>query len=218
MNKNTVDLRYFFDPQAIDELRTQPFNFQGKTIAGNGKIIIAAPIDESYKEYSTSDLSEPWIKVLAAIAGIPDQQLSFLPDDFQIPTPPTCPTCMGTGKVSLEECPECAGAGAVFWQTGNHQYSSCCHNCHGSGEVANLKTTQACPDCNGIAKIFTHSIKYQKEIFGVLINTLFFYPFKNCQQLRIAPSFDYRALLFSADKYTGLLLGIESTKTITLED
>lgn len=199
-----IDIRYFFNPEICRKELKKPFNFQGRTIAGDGARIISVPELDEYEELSKEGLAA--MTGLIKFLGCLDKEHDFLPlpEDFKFPEPKKCATCRGQGKAFREACRECEGEGSLEFYTPQNNYSPTCKTCDGDGTLIFRGGTADCPVCNGTAVGFLERY-YPVHVYEFKVNALLLHPLKDLDA-RFAVTED--RLIFRCGEAKGLIMGM----------
>jgi hypothetical protein len=128
-----------------------PFNFEGRTIASNGHILISIPQEEGHPKIVDH--------LIAPVSKILDQDgFKFQPiQDIEFPDPLICSACDGGGKAEFEECKECRGCGSAEASNDYHTYDVLCRSCDGNGYIVFSSKDMDCRLCNGRGNIYNRS-------------------------------------------------------------
>lgn len=141
---------------------TTPFNFEGRTMACDGHVLISMPQKDEHR-----DIYESLKENISTLLNIEGFSFSKLSNDIQLPRTTSCTTCKGTKKVSLTKCKECEGEGEVSFETDYSDYDVCCKSCDGDGSVTKVGTGGVCDNCKGFGDAFE---KWETvEVSGVTV-------------------------------------------------
>lgn len=200
----TLKLEDFCDPTDHREYLHRPFQFDGKTIACNGHVMLILPDNGEYKP--ATDLHEKNIEALKkTINSFEELQFQPAPNNIAFPVEVDCPTCRGLGKATRERCPECFGEGEVDFRNDHNRYSFTCRTCEGDGEIIIKGGDTDCADCRGHGKIFPKETS-RVAVYGMGVNANYLKLIINEQGLEIAIKKASSQLFFRAGDAQGIIM------------
>ena len=145
---NLEQLSKYCDINPNREYLWAPFNFNGRSIATNGEILISAP-----EIVGLDDIPE---KIKDRVDGLLSIEGDFEPvsPDVEIPASDPCKTCNSSGKVSWAECEECGGEGDALAENDYNEYHVNCKSCDGEGGKKIAGDDIRCERCHGTGNYY----------------------------------------------------------------
>jgi len=201
-----MDFRHFLNLNSDRQEFTEPFVFQGQTIAANNVSMICFKSDKKYQKISENN---QWMVAFLtkAFKALEKNKNNASPlPKIKIPKPDECDECKGTGLLIQRECHECDAEGIVFWETKYNNYSATCLSCYGEGEITIAGRGENCIYCNGLKTRFY--TQYPTYIEGLKIDMALLYPIKDIPGLKVAVPDHKKELLFYGDNCSGLVMGM----------
>ena len=204
MHLNPID---FCDKGDLREYLNTPFNALGHTIASNGHIMLASPLDLTYRpikihQKENRAFFEGLKKHLTEI-----ETAHYTPaPTFTYPGKAYCPHCGNTGKAIINTCPECNGLGVVDLENDHNTYSCDCMTCGSHGEISHIGGTQDCPRCDGSGYRYPNNATV--KVHGLKINVHYLQKITNAPALQISISPDTGMLCFKTGNQSGVIMGM----------
>lgn len=200
----TLNLNHFCDPEEKRLHCRQPFNWNGKTVATNGHIVVFAP------EQPLADLYE--LTPNLCPTNLLDLYEKTHAAEF-VPMPPglpietiKCDFCNRTGKCTTNTCDECDGDGEIVFHTKYHRYDWDCESCSGEGIIYKPGGDIDCHFCYGKGNhpVFMSS----QPIIGVPIQNRYLTLIMDLPDLFIAAvdMHERKALAFKNLTYSGMIM------------
>ncbi len=182
------DVRYYLN---------QPFNFEGRTIATNGHLMIAIPKVGKYEE-----IYDGLIGKISELLKPNNFTFSAFDYDLKMPEKTACTFCKGTTKVTIENCQECDGDGEVEAETDFNTYVCDCKSCDGDGHTSIAGKGLDCHQCDA-GSVYDDSASV--KVCGVNINPNYYKLLSTIDGLAVHGS-GY-LLHFQAGETKGVIMG-----------
>jgi hypothetical protein len=146
----SIDIQKFCASNDGREYLKTPFQFDGKTTATNGHMLIVAEGAEvditNHPPAEVLDRMSSWLAEPTPLEWMPLSSV-VIPDGV------LCGTCNGAGEMFravYAECGECNGTGSMYCDM-NHEHD--CNECDGEGEIETDEVSgtekDVCPTCEG---------------------------------------------------------------------
>jgi len=133
----------------IREHFNAPFNFDGRTIACNGHMMIAIPAVPGY-----ADIEESVISGIVNLLQPCEFDFAPLPIDITFPKTGRCAVCRGSKKSTVTKCEECNCQGTVEFENDHNNYNHTCKTCDGEGYETAAGVGGDCHACLGYGNNF----------------------------------------------------------------
>lgn len=127
-------LRQFLEPESSLGRYRAPMAWEDQLVFTDGRIMVSVPATG----HSLADAIPCTVKHLSAFQQRGEQASPYFPLQVTLPDPRPCPSCEGTGKVTV--CSYCEGQGCIQCnETGtvhgdDNGLSQDCFNCDGTGQ------------------------------------------------------------------------------------
>jgi DnaJ-class molecular chaperone len=175
-----------------------PFNFEGRTFAGNGHAMLSVQ-----EEAGHPDIDESLKKVMTSFLDTDSLLFIPLPANLNLPEATRCEKCRGTAKITVTQCKECVGEGVISFENDHNSYECNCKTCDGAGDETAIGVGSDCYECIG------YGTSYERfstiDIHGVTIETRYARLLSSIPNLEI--SGDDNKLYFRSLDVRGAVLG-----------
>ena len=125
-----------------------PFNFNGRSMATNGHLLISAP-----EIAGLDDIAER-IKDRVGMLLNTEGDFEPIPPDLELPDTAPCAACHSSGKVSWIEREECDGEGEALAENDYNEYCVDCKSCGGEGGKKIAGDDIRCERCHGTGNCY----------------------------------------------------------------
>jgi len=197
---NIIKIENYFNPSDIRPDFRSPFNYNGRTIATDGRALLSVPINDRFNDHS-GKLNKKLNEIFTAI-----READFKPiPKLEMPEPTNCKCCKGSGRAQRNKCPECDGEGEVDAETDyNTYYGLECITCKGDGHVVSLESNDDCPECRGKGKLIKSDIPI--HIKGMHVSMGLLEKILKADGIEIAANPTKSMLLFKGGEAEGALM------------
>ncbi|MEH6347749.1 MAG: hypothetical protein V7785_21825 [Bermanella sp.] len=196
-----MDIQQWCAKQDVRDYLKSPFNFNGKTLASNGHVLIAVP-----ERAGLPSIYEGLKKGVTKLLQIDGWEFSALDYQLELPEKVECEACKGHKKITVNECKECNGEAVVCFENDFSDYTCDCASCDGHGGATIYGQGDECEGCYGEGKQF---IKWSRlKVCGVDINPNYYQLLRGIENLEVC-SDGIKTLYFKASDVQGCVLGMK---------
>jgi hypothetical protein len=199
--KTSLNVDNFCNPYDSRIYLSQPFQFNGRTIACNGHIFVSTPEHGDYLQ-CPEDYSS---KILALIEKFNPSEFVPMPN-LVFPEKISCPKCLTIGKCTIIKCIECEGEGEISWHSGFNDYEAVCLSCDGDGEISKSGGDKTCLCCLGSGHVY--GLDSYVDISGLKINPHYLELITDEPVLEISVDTKEDILVFRSGENYGLIKAV----------
>lgn len=192
-----MNITHFYDSTSFKTLAPRIYEFNGRTVATNGQILISIPSNGTGNKIP-KDARQP---LIALLAGIKKQAFISL-QKIKLPTPITCSSCLGRKKATTVPCDDCRGEGEV--QIKGYEWVDC-PKCNGDCEITTIGGDNDCPTCHGAGT--TLPGQPYIEVRGLYIHPRHLNIIAYEPSIEVATDLAKKCLYFRAKQQVGVILG-----------
>jgi len=198
----TIDIKYFYDPNDITDVKSHPHTIDGMTVVTDGYAMLVTPMEGDYPQPTNVKLQTGVRNIIEQLEG---RKFISIPD-IELPKTFSCGRCEGTGKATETTCGECAGDGVIQFSNDRNTYDSTCKSCHGDGKITQ-RNVGLCQKCKGIGTIFPGD--KMVNINGLVINPKYLRFIYNEPGVLISVDLVKLMLYFKCGDDRGVIMGIK---------
>lgn len=141
----------------VDDVRSwiqKPFNIDNDTIATDGAILVAIPVDSKYKDNELDGSQKKTIGIL--LDGFFERGFTPLSKIKTHKSEP-CPRCNQKMFVTVKRCDECESEGYFELKNKFNSYEVECKSCGGEGEYVTPGGDTVCGSCHGTGEYYHYA-------------------------------------------------------------